>query len=54
MDVLFERGENVVTAEDAIKSEISNYSSDLSDVNTNPLLWWKSHDHSFTLTFTLI
>ena len=56
MGVLFEkmynnastRGENVVTAEDAVKSEISNYSSDLSDVNTNPLLWWKSHDHSFT------
>ena len=57
MDVLFEkmynnastRGENVVTAEDdAAKSEISNYSSHSSDVNTNPLLWWKSHDHSFT------
>ena len=56
MDVLFEkmynnastRGENVVTAEDAVKSETSNYSSDLSDVNTNPLLWWKSHDHTYT------
>ena len=57
MDVLFKkmynnasaRGENVVTAVDAVKSEISNYSSHSSDVNTNPLLlWWKSHDHSFT------
>ena len=58
MDVLFEkmynnastRGENVVTAEDedAVKSEISNYWNHSSDVNTYPLLWWNSHDHSFT------
>ena len=32
------RGENVVTAVDAVKSEISNYSSHSTDVNTNPLL----------------
>ena len=56
MDVLFgkmynnasARGENVVTAVDAVKSETSNYSSQSSDVNTNPLLWWKSHDNTYT------
>ena len=42
------RGENVVTAVDAVKSEISNYSSHSSVVNTNPLLCWKSHDHTYT------
>ena len=56
MDVLFgkmfnnasARSENVVTGVDAVKSEISKYRSQSSDVNTNPLLWWKSHDHTYT------